>query len=790
MKIGFSPESIVGLDGMPLVGRVTLFAHDSDTAIKVYTLEGDTFVQAENPQLLNNAGRLDNTLFFESAIVDVLVEKYVGAEGMMSVDSPDSDFETFDSFEIGLDTSSIEGAETVDTIAQLMDSDPSKKFVNVMGYYAVGDCAPRLYYWDADSVNDIDGGYVVGSNVEDSGRWILLWGDEVIPSSVYGIVPGTNETNINAFLNYPDSVGSFYLKTAPCARFVSGTYSSNVGFATSKQLMFDNGAKFPYANFICNSIRVLGVPTSYVADFKFNSRIEEVHSSWFRKLESFLTCGASRLVVDRVNYFENSNLYSLVTLDRVTLEYSENTRLPITYVGNGRIKLSNVNVVGKGIFNEDDKVTFLNMKFRDSWFSQDGSEIDFADNVVCRSVSGNVIRIANFNSVEAYINAVKNDGRLSIDLENRFVHSISATSFIEIKNASCDILNIHNSGNDVVLSNIHCDSLIASCRYLDIVDCSVKFSFEPSLSKLYSRNSDLDSDSVWQNGTVQVTCERCRVGISFMYGMDDNVSSSQVLRFTDCDFARNTVLYAKKLEMFRCVTDNTSIKLYPYKENGNYYLHAIFEGNCFNSNVPVQFTKYDTVEGAVDEDCYNVLLNVKIVGNTFLGNSEGVKMRYWQNRGGTYSGRTFIKETSTGHEFEYSGNAGNCPAESMAGVSVGDNVAYTTYALDGGTLYKYISSWKRVAVNPNASAVWWYSMPVGGTSTCIKYYNRVHSPYDSLTYEVFYQDVCYYMKARDLSVGADNGDYFSLCVGTINDYIRIVQSGDNDKNTGVVARIV
>ena len=210
---------------MPLVGRVTLFAHDSDTAINVYTLEGDTFVQAENPQLLNNTGRLDNTLFFDSAIVDVLVERYIGAEGMMSVDSPASDFETFDCFEFGFDTSSIEGTETVDTIAKLMDADPSKRFVNVMGYYAVGDCAPRLYYWDSDSVNDIDGGYVIGSNVEDSGRWILLWDDELIPSSVYGIVAGTNETNINAFLNYPDVVGSFRMKTARVVRFLPGDYA-------------------------------------------------------------------------------------------------------------------------------------------------------------------------------------------------------------------------------------------------------------------------------------------------------------------------------------------------------------------------------------------------------------------------------------------------------------------------------------------------------------------------------------------------------------------------------------
>ena len=73
MKIGFNPQSIVGLDGMPLVGRVTFYVHDSDIKATVYSMQGDAFVESQNPQLLNNAGRLDDTVFFDAAIIDVSI---------------------------------------------------------------------------------------------------------------------------------------------------------------------------------------------------------------------------------------------------------------------------------------------------------------------------------------------------------------------------------------------------------------------------------------------------------------------------------------------------------------------------------------------------------------------------------------------------------------------------------------------------------------------------------------------------------------------------------------------
>ena len=86
-------------------------------------------------------------------------------------------------------------------------------------------------------------------------------------------------------------------------------------------------------------------------------------------------------------------------------------------------------------------------------------------------------------------------------------------------------------------------------------------------------------------------------------------------------------------------------------------------------------------------------------------------------------------------------------------------------------------------------SVWWNIGTVGGGETCIKWYNWVNSPYNSLTYDVFIQTaVCLFQLARTDPI--NDGDLFDICLSTFGDYIRIVQQGDGDRNQGVVAKFV
>lgn len=677
MKIGFSPESIVGLDGMPLVGRVTLYAHDSDTKIDVYTLEGDTFVQAANPQLLDNAGRLPATLFFEASIVDVNVEKYIGAEGMMSVDSPDSDFETFDTFETGFDPQELSPRTSVDTIDELMDTDVNNLAVNVIGYYGVGDCVPRTYYWDAESEDTIDGGYVVGSRIVDTGRWILLWNSEQLPSSVYGVIAGVNESNINAFLTYPSVVGSFEQKTSPMPRFEAGNYTTDVALVTAKAVAFDRGAKFTDATITLKAAHMNGGWSGYVADLNFSDPNTEAHSSWFRSIYGFLTCGASTLIVDSTNYFEDREIDSNVILYRQ--KYVATSRLPVTYTGNGKITFNGCAFVGYRFLGNTDKVVFMNTVFRDDWFDMYASSFDFDNKIACRSSSLNTLLLANFKSVEVYIKAITANGETSVDLAGRFVNEITTTQLSDLRNVVCNTLSISKPNTNISLHNVKAGTLSVSGNLLTIDEGSdVSFGAIPTVNAIDISNSNVSSYVTFTQ-PLQITARDSVFGITYNE-VTDNETQGAVFSLFNCSL-KNTGIQAKHLVMEGCCAEGCVIKIFPYKENGDYKIYARIVGNTFDSPAPVEFTKMD------DDECYECLVDWTIVGNSFAGNSEGLRCRFWSNRNGQNYDKAFIKH-DTDNVLVYSGNAGKCPAEKADGISGTDQSVDDWYVFDkGGGVY-------------------------------------------------------------------------------------------------------
>ena len=89
---------------------------------------------------------------------------------------------------------------------------------------------------------------------------------------------------------------------------------------------------------------------------------------------------------------------------------------------------------------------------------------------------------------------------------------------------------------------------------------------------------------------------------------------------------------------------------------------------------------------------------------------------------------------------------------------------------------------------PAFSAQWW-NMSVQDSGILVKWYNWTNSPYDSLTYDLFVQ-TAWFMYNRDKDLPTDNGDLFKMSICLFNNYLRIIQRGDNDHNQGVVARIV
>ena len=186
MKIALSTNQFFDDEGRPLVnGRVSVHLHASDVLVDVYTLSGHGYVQAENPFITADDGRIPS-LFFDATVVDVWVEKQVG----------DGIFELLDTYQDGFEMPSVKNDTVVYGVSALQDVNPSVGAVSVVGYDDDVDAPQRTYIWVPDCSEPADSGVVVDSNSGQSGRWVLLWECDTLPSSVYGIVPGTNEANI------------------------------------------------------------------------------------------------------------------------------------------------------------------------------------------------------------------------------------------------------------------------------------------------------------------------------------------------------------------------------------------------------------------------------------------------------------------------------------------------------------------------------------------------------------------------------------------------------------------
>lgn len=265
MYLSFPQNQFFDADGAPLVGRVTFYVHDSTTEADVYTLTGTTYAQASNPQFLTEAGTLENSIFFEASIVDVLLEKYVGSSSMES-DTDPSSWESVRTYSYGLDVATTEETPTVTTINALKALSVDYGNALVTGYYAEGDSPARFYVWDASATDTSDGGYVLPSDNTSIGRWILLNEGDTIDCRCYG-VDASHTANLPSLLNYKETVGSQSFKTAAKIRFTPETYPTGLSFTTSKIVILPKN--FVYADTLTCPLAELDPAGSAFANFVF-----------------------------------------------------------------------------------------------------------------------------------------------------------------------------------------------------------------------------------------------------------------------------------------------------------------------------------------------------------------------------------------------------------------------------------------------------------------------------------------------------------------------------------------
>jgi hypothetical protein len=654
--------------GLPVEGRLRIYAHGTDTLATVYSLEGSDYVEAPNPCLLH-AGYPELSMFAELGLLDIHVDAYIGEEGQMSASSPDSDFAQIDVFEYGLDYD-ISNAEVtvVDSVADLATANTELGAITVKWYAVPGDCFPRTYVWDASSTDPEDGGYVVRSSLTDEGRWILAWGDEVLPCSVYGVSPG-DESNTNLFLNYPSVVGSFRLVTAPKVRFTRGDYTSSVTFSTSKEICFDPGARFLNADFSCPKIDVYGSRNSYVADFTFTGTGVGAHSSWFRSLNSFWHCGAETLHVDSVNNFIDTKLRSAVQLSGKTV--TGQGTLVSEYINGAYFQLTRVCTVPAGFFSVSDFVR-LGAGFGDAEFSAAGAWDPGLINQGHHQQYDQAPELVRFASADRWLSTMLERrermtpqvwNQYSIDLLGRKVSSftLSASSFTSVSNAVVDG-TISVRGTALNLENVKAELYVSSGEGCGISAVDSEISFNTDSAWVKSLNLVDCDTSIAGNGFDPTDTEVTVTGGSFagkIWLKDANAEGyiiNKAVTFRDARIEGNTSWRLNRLHMAGCRCSQ-KLDLYPANGGDNYfYWNVLLENNTFTGNSRVWFGIYATQDSQHSElDGHCRMNNCRIVGNRFDGaDALGIKMLSWH----PVTANLLLADGST---WEYHGNSGKCP---------------------------------------------------------------------------------------------------------------------------------
>lgn len=792
-------ERFLDINEEPLVnGKVEVLDPVSNNFLEIWSYADDEYTVMTNPVILDVEGRATQTVFCDR-IVYCRVYKYLGLD-----ENNHPIYEFVRDYYTGSNDNT-ESREYVVGIEDLKDLDPSiNSSVNVLGYYNAFDCPMRQYVWDENCTQDPDGGYILASDVSATGRWILVFSGEYLPSSYYGVYPG-KVANINAFTSYIAAVGTALTPTAPGIWFVPGTYDIETNVNTEKKVLLDSNTCFLCNYFYCGHLTVKGTPTFNICDFDFRDPEQEAHSSWFKTMTGFLTCGAKKFVFDSQDNFQNHSIQNTnYTLNNKIIEGQ--TRLPVTYPGSSaRITFSNCAINAERIFNSTDQLGFAYTDIHDNWWTNP-AEIDFNTKVNARSVALNRIELDNFTNANAYVNAKTADGATFIDLAGRNIYNIALTgSVIELRNAYVDNqLTVNKSGVDIYLKHVKCGNVYVTSRYLTIEDnCDITMA-EPSCSAIWMNDSTIYGSSMWTNRNCQIRANNCFIGFGLNWATENDLDTAY-LEFINCKFQENVSFYVKRITMQNCITSNNTIRVFPHKSDNVYWIGAVvLQNNVFNNSNPIEFTKVDVINGWAQDNVYECMVQWNITGNQFFGNEEGLRCRYWQHRTGSNYNKQFIKMDV--QSIVYNGNIGNCPAESMEGVTFEqlDSASYSKVTVPmtpGGTnidFYRYTGAWKRVMPiirNSPSSAfteafIKYYYYGTVKPINLLKYKDLSNvSPWDSLIDDVYIEPFVRIYHSDELN-NTGNGDFFKMTTAIQSRPLYIIQQGDNDRTKFIYGKYI
>lgn len=637
-------DVFVDIDIGPLVnGKVEILDPVSNNFINVYNYTDDEYVIAANPVILDVEGRPEQTIFSDRL-------SYLRVYAYDGLDENNQPMYHFVRDYYAGHNAQSEVTNNVIGMEALKDVDPAYNTqVTVIGYHNQFDCEPRTYIWDPNSTLDADNGYVVASDVSDTGRWILQFDGAYIPSSYYGVYPG-HTANINSLATF---IGEIHGKaTAPGIFMIPGNYGDVNLTTTKKVLLFSNTQ---ISSIDCSWIDVKGKPSTWIGNIFPSDTNCPVHSSWYKHARSFWGCSSKQKYCDGHNWI-NDEIVANMGQNNVTF-YTDGSPALTTNTGDYRLGFTGCKLVGtSGFLHRDSKCHFQSMEFTDKYYV---NAAILPDNITFNTLSGFMVTMDadNFKNVENMIKLYYKAGYTDIDCKNYYCGSnadVDLSEYLIIRNLNANMALVGKGGGaPVSLKDSKVNYLKIKNTSLSVDHTDVRITEWPSnFSSLnVSNHSTITGGWYLTKGAVNCVDSNWFMQIN---EADDNTTDSPALNFLRSNI--NATINTKNFAAVDCKINNSNISIYPYFADNKYWLRLTLEGCNIDQTEPIKFTLV-----ANDYNCKHCYWNnVRVVDNDFQGNTKGIACPYWANK--SYRTIFIARDNDNGNNGYYvRGNTGNCP---------------------------------------------------------------------------------------------------------------------------------
>lgn len=655
MMIPFLNQEDIFLDNNGKIipgGKIEVFDPVSNTPVNIYTYDGsnEQYTIAPNPVYLNGDSRPEHTYFCDRLVLCRLY-KYIGNFSDPRVDDDTNDWLFIREWNGAFTEDSVKNDTILYGIESLKEANTGLGSVTVVGYYNDHDCASRTYYWDANCTQTPDNGYIIKSNDKDTGRWILKFDGEYLPSTYYGVYPGS-EANINSLLTYVDAVGTASVKTAPGVYFVRGDYKdSSVALTTAKKVLIDNNSSFTRASITSSTdIKVIGGETNHFITDLYG--VKTAHSSWYKTLQGFLDSGAKELIFDQnINVTQAPVLSKNTTLHNVHLV--NNTDMYAGWMGfnNFMLTLDRCTVDDHLFYPSTSRIFFQNMLVTDRYFFKPTVQNMDISRINCDDFNFN---LCNFDNAAIYLKWKYQKGVTDIDMEGRLVSDIDfAPSLTGLHNCRFNTLTLDDSNKSVFLENCQGTIRSANVETLKIQKCMLTIDVNVTLNGgiLDIVDSELSGNGTFSAGSsFALNIERSNVS--------QNIASTNITnpstQYYDIIIDNSNVtgdIEVKKLKMTNSKAGTVKI----YGASGA----TVLIGNVTLENNVIDDFGFFTVTNFESTVNNCTFVQTRIVNNTF-NNSFTCPFYVTDSESNK---REFISRAGN-HEYLYRGNHGHCPIDS------------------------------------------------------------------------------------------------------------------------------